>query len=147
MNVQTRLFYDDDVARARDVTSSEAMKWYTTDTQQNRALEYGHSRDIHLSTNLSRGTITRNTDKDCVNTELYGTAPYLFSRSGNNRRIDDESVLFHKQMDGVNSCDRKPMYSETYYGPDVPTVVETQRGGMSTRNERIVYGRQKNNLF
>jgi len=140
MNIQTRLFYDKDVACNRDDTSSAALKWYTADTQQNRALEHNHANDIHVSTDLSRGKTTRNTDKDGMNTELYGTAPYMYLRSGDNSQVDVESQLLHKQMDGMNNCDRKPLYTETYFDQNSPLVVETQRGGASSRNERIAYG-------
>lgn len=143
MNIQTRLYYDNEEVKARDAASTKAMKWYTTDTQQNRVLEYGHSRDVSVGTDLSRGLFTRNTDKDCVNTELFGTAPYMYLRTGNNSQVDVESELFHKHMDGMNSCDRKPLHTETYYGPNEPIVIESQRGGASSRNERIVYGGKK----
>jgi hypothetical protein len=141
--MQTRLYYDTDEVVSRDAASKKAMKWYTTDTQQNRVLEYGHPNDISIGTNLSRGMATRCTDKDQMNTELFGTAPYLYLRTGNNNQIDVESELLHKLGDGVNSCDRKPLYSESYYGPHIPIVVESQRAGVSSRNERIVYGSKK----
>ena len=144
MNIQTRLFYDKDAACTRDVNSTKALKWYTANTQQNRALEHANTRDVAVGTTLSRGMASRNTDKDCTNTELYGTAPYLFSRSGDNSQVDIESKLLHRQMDGMNSCDRKPLYSESCFGPSAPLMVEDERVGKSSRNDRIVYGSQKN---
>lgn len=139
MNIQTRLFYDVENENTRRVESETALKWYTSNTQQNRALEYAQTDDVDAGTMLIRGTLSRNTNKDIVNTELYGTAPYLKSRTGNNSQIDLESDLFHKKMDGMNSCDKRPLYSESYFGPSTPIVVENQRCGISTRNERIQY--------
>jgi hypothetical protein len=139
MNIQTRLFYDNDNTIARTVESEASLKWYTANTQQNRSLEYAHSSDVNVGTVLARGNTTRDTNKDLVNTELYGTAPYLKLRSGNNDQIDIESELFHRQIDGMNICDKRPLYSESYFGPSMPIAVEVERTGISTRNERIKY--------
>ena len=141
MNIQTRLYDDSDAVLARTDASQRAMKWYTADTQQNKALEYGHVMDMNTNNTLYRGTQSRYTERDDTNTALYGTAPFAL-RSGDNAKVDTESQLFHSQVDGYKMCDKKPLYSQTFIDETAPIRIESQRAGISTRNARILYGRE-----
>ena len=141
MNIQTRLYDDNDAVLTRTIASERAMKWYTADTQQNRALEYGHTMNMKINNELYRGIQARHTDRDETITALYGTAPFEL-RGGNKDQIDQESTLFHSHVDGYKMCDKKTLFSQTFIDKTAPIRIEYQRIGLSTRNERISYGRE-----
>lgn len=145
INQQSRIKYDEDQIRLHDVTAERPLKWYTTDSQQNRYLEYGNAFDVDVSQQLSRSAPTRLNPIDRPNTLLYGTAPFLGLHDGDK---GTESSLWLGVSDNI--C--KPIVHEhdhtNYYLHDqiptlyagLPLLVEQDRVGQSTRNENIRYG-------
>jgi len=130
------------------MNANAPLKWYTADTQQNRALEYGHSREFTVENTVSRSEPTRLNEINRPNTTLFGTAPYMSMNDGNK---DIESDLLHGQVDGFHVCNNVNIHeydTSHYYTKDktptmyagLPLQLETNRVGLSTRNENIVYG-------
>jgi len=150
-NQQTRSFYDQDQTRLRILNSEKPLKWYTTDSQQNKTLEYANLNDIDVSTKLSRAPPTRLNHFNRSNTELYGTAPFIARNKG---PVDVESSLQQGDKDGFNSCNKQHVteyntfnynvgeHANTMYA-GLPLKVLDDRVGLSTRNTQIKYGNSR----
>jgi len=147
-NQQTRLFYDKDQTRLRILNSEKPLKWYTTDTQQNKTLEYANLNNIDTSTTLSRSAPTRLNLFNRSNTELYGTSPFIGRNKG---PVDVESILQQGDVDGFNTCNKQDVteydtfkytvgeHANAMYA-GLPLKVLNDRVGLSTRNAQIKYG-------
>ena len=147
-NQQTRLFYDKDQTKLRILNSEKPLKWYTTDTQQNKSLEYANQNNIDVSTTLSRAAPTRLNNFNRSNTELYGTSPFIGRNKG---PVDVESTLQQGDVDGFNACNKQEVteydtfkytvgeHVNTMYA-GLPLKVMDDRVGLSTRNAQIRYG-------
>ena len=147
-NLQTRTKHDKDKTKIDEMNANRPLKWYTSDTQQNRTLEYGNFRDFKIENNLSRSKPTRLNEVNRPSGMLYGTAPLMSLNDGNK---DIETGLFHGEIDGFTKCNMVDIHeydTSKYYTKDnvpslyagLPLMIEPNRVGKSTRNEQIKYG-------
>lgn len=117
-NQSSRLFYDASEEQQHRVLSEQPLQWYTSDTQQNRTLEYSNAtQDIDTDSNLRLYTTktTRLNEHDYPMCELFGTAPYtLQNGTPNNEQVDIESNLFYGGDSVFDVC-RRPLIEEYEY--------------------------------
>lgn len=143
-NMQSRLYYDNDVKKNNEMNSERTLKWYTSEIQQNRALATTNTLDIDVSNKLYKTETTDTKQRDNTNTELYGTAPFLGRLpDGNSNNIAIESSLLHGGIHRAHNCWNKQVYEPTYVQSMPGLQVESRRGGISTRNDAIRYCNEK----
>lgn len=139
-NMQTRMYYDDDVQKISETNSERALKWYTSDLQQNRSLATSNVMEIDVMNQLYMPTASRDADRDANNAELFGTAPFLGRMpDGDSNKIVTENELLHGGVHRAHSCWNKQLPESTYLQMMPAVQVESHRGGTSTRNESIRY--------
>jgi hypothetical protein len=145
LNQQSRLYYDGDAQSAAESNSEKTLKWYTDDSQRNLAISHPNIYDVDVVNTLFTSFATRSTSKDDVNTEMWGTSPFL-GRLPDGKMIgktDTESELMFGMVNSVTQCSNKQVH-EPNYQPHMPIIqVERIRGGISTRNDSIQYNCNK----
>jgi hypothetical protein len=139
-NMQSRLYYDQDAKHAHEINSEKTLKWFTSDIQQNRSLATANTLEVDVLNKIYKAETARDTDRDGMNAELFGTSPFLGRLpDGNSNNIVVESNLLHGGVHRVHNCWNKQTHEPNYIQV-MPTIqVESQRGGASTRNEGIRY--------
>ena len=117
-NQSSRLFYDTSEEEQHRILSEKPLQWYTTDTQQNRTLEYSNNIndvDVDSQLRLFNNKVTRLNDHEYASAELFGTAPYMLQRgTPENEQVDTESNLIFGDYGGFNIC-RRPIIEEYEY--------------------------------
>ena len=141
LNQQTRLYYDGDAKTSAELNSEKSLKWYTDDSQRNLAISHPNIYDVEVVNSFYTSVASRNTNKDDMNTEIWGTSPFLGRLPDGKMagKTDTESELMFGMVNTVIQCSNKQVY-EPDYQPHMPKIqVEELRGGLSTRNESIQY--------
>jgi hypothetical protein len=145
LNQQSRLYYDNEAKSSAESNSETVLKWYTNDSQRNLSISHPNIYDIDVVNQLYTAVATRNNSNDDVNTEMWGTSPFLgrLPDGKMSGKTDTESGLMFGLVNTVTQCSNKQV-PEPDYQPHMPAIqVESSRGGLSTRNESIQYNCNK----